>query len=97
MLVLRKRPETDTDGFAWYCEQCDGELWEENEIGAGRSGLVQPGEDHRPVAVEIADDGIDLGQCEPHHRLSLIAFRSSASICAMRSRSESGGSCSAWR
>lgn len=28
MLVLRKRPATDTDGFTWFCDACDEQLWE---------------------------------------------------------------------
>ena len=30
MLVLRKRPPTDTDGFAWFCDECDEQLYEEH-------------------------------------------------------------------
>lgn len=30
MLVLRKRPETDTDGFAWFCEECHEPMYEEH-------------------------------------------------------------------
>jgi 3-hydroxyanthranilate 3,4-dioxygenase len=30
MLVLRRRPATDTDGFAWFCEECDAPMYEEH-------------------------------------------------------------------
>ena len=43
-----------------------GELGEEHEIGAGVARLVEAGEDQLAVPVEVADDGVDLGEREPH-------------------------------
>ena len=44
----------------------DGELGEDDEVGAGRAGLPDRVDDERPVPGEIADDGIELGEREPH-------------------------------
>ena len=44
----------------------DGELREEDEVGAARPGLLEPGEDAVAVAVEVADDRVDLGESETH-------------------------------
>ena len=42
------------------------ELGEEDEVGAGLLGLLQPAEDPLAVPVEVADRGVDLSQCEAH-------------------------------
>ena len=42
----------------------DGELGEEDEVGARVARLVQPADDPLAVAVEVADDGVDLGERE---------------------------------
>jgi predicted amidohydrolase len=44
----------------------DDELREEDEVGAGVPGLVEPLDDACRVAVDIADDAIDLCECDPH-------------------------------
>ena len=44
----------------------DRELREDDEVGGVRLGLGEALEDQLPVPVEIADDRVDLGQCEPH-------------------------------
>src|SRR5205085_12695275 len=44
----------------------DGQLGEENEIGPFAARLLEALEDPVAVAVEVADDGIDLRQREPH-------------------------------
>ena len=44
----------------------DGQLGEEDEVGAARPGLLEPAEDAVAVAVEVADDGVDLGEREAH-------------------------------
>ena len=44
----------------------DRKLGEEDEIGFLRFRLLQSPEDALGVAVEIADDGVDLGEREPH-------------------------------
>ncbi len=43
-----------------------GELREERDVGAGRLRLAEPLEDERAIAVEIADDGVDLRKCDAH-------------------------------
>ena len=47
----------------------DCELGEENEVGAGGTGIVEAGEDPVAVAVEVTDDGVDLGEREAHSPL----------------------------
>ena len=44
----------------------DGELREDDEVGSRRAGLPDRIDDERPVTGEIADDGIELGEREPH-------------------------------
>ena len=44
----------------------DGELREEDEVGARLAGLLEPAQDLLPVPVQVADDGVDLCECEPH-------------------------------
>src|SRR5204863_9909352 len=51
----------------------DGELGEEDEIGALWLRGFEPFENQLPVAVQIADDGVDLHEGEPH-TLSLAVF-----------------------
>ena len=46
----------------------DGELWKHHEIASGRLGLVVGGEDALDVAVEIPDDGVELGEAEADAR-----------------------------
>ena len=42
------------------------ELGKDGEIGARVPGLLEAVEDQGAVAVEVADDGVDLGECESH-------------------------------
>ena len=44
----------------------DGELGEENELGAVRARLVESSENAPAVSLQLADDRVDLGQSEPH-------------------------------
>ena len=44
----------------------DGQLREDDEVGGVALRLGEPLEDQLAVALEIADDRVDLGQCEPH-------------------------------
>ena len=44
----------------------DGELGEDDEVGAGGAGLADRVDDERAVTREVADDGIELGEREPH-------------------------------
>jgi hypothetical protein len=44
----------------------DRELREEDEVGARGLRLVEPVEDQLLVAVEVADDGVDLRERQPH-------------------------------
>jgi hypothetical protein len=44
----------------------DGELGHEHEVGVGVAGLVDRVEDPLPIAFEVADDGVDLGERESH-------------------------------
>ena len=44
----------------------DGELGEEDEIRRTPLRLLEPVEDQRAVAGEVADDGVDLGERDPH-------------------------------
>ena len=55
----------------------DGQLREDDEVGGVRPGLGEPLEDELAVPVEIADDRVDLGQCQPHG-LSLAVCDSEA-------------------
>ncbi len=48
----------------------DRELGEEHEVGAGVACLAQVREDALRVAVEVADDGVDLCERESHLRFS---------------------------
>jgi hypothetical protein len=43
----------------------DRELGEEDEVGAGAPRLPQPADDASDVPVEVADDGVDLGERKP--------------------------------
>ncbi len=43
-----------------------GELWEDDEVGGVRLRLTETLEDELPVAVEVADDRVDLRKSEPH-------------------------------
>ena len=47
---------------------CDGELGEQDEIGPGAACLTDRVDDERSVAGEIADDGVELREREPHPR-----------------------------
>ncbi len=44
----------------------DGKLGEEDELGACCARLVEAGQDPVAVAVEVADDRVDLGEGESH-------------------------------
>ncbi len=44
----------------------DGELWKEHEVGAGFAGFLEPREDAVTVPVQVADDGVDLRERQPH-------------------------------
>ena len=44
----------------------DRELGEEDELGACRARVCESGENTLAVAVQVADDGVDLGEREPH-------------------------------
>ena len=44
----------------------DGQLGEEHEVGAALACLLEACEDALPVSVEVADDGVDLGQRQAH-------------------------------
>ena len=44
----------------------DDELGEEDEVGVRLAGLSEPLDDAGGVAVEVADDAIDLCECESH-------------------------------
>src|SRR5512132_1644040 len=46
----------------------DRELREDDEVGLLFLRLCQPPSDPLRVAVEIADDGVDLGEREPHRQ-----------------------------
>ena len=63
----------------------DRELGEEDEVGARVLGLGEATEDALAVAVEVADDGVDLGECESHRDQSrfspLSRKRSIGSAC----------------
>jgi hypothetical protein len=48
----------------------DGELREQDEVGALAARAPEPLDDARRVAVDVADDAIDLGQCESHPTFS---------------------------
>jgi hypothetical protein len=47
------------------------QLGEEDEVGACRARVGQTGENALSVAVQVADDRVDLGEREPHRRESL--------------------------
>ncbi len=50
----------------------DGELGEEDEVGVDAAGLGEQLEDPVAVAGQVADDGVQLGECEAHgFRLSV--------------------------
>ena len=51
----------------------DGELREEHEVGAARPGLFESGEDAIAVAVEVADDRVDLGESKTHARILAVS------------------------
>ena len=44
----------------------DGELGKNDEVGPRRAGRVDAREDQGAVAVEVADDRIDLGESQLH-------------------------------
>ena len=44
----------------------DGQLGEEDEVGAGALGLADRLQDPLAVPVQVADGGVDLRECEPH-------------------------------
>src|SRR5581483_1884624 len=44
----------------------DGELGEDDDLGAGVLRGLEPVEDERAVSVQVADRGVDLGEREPH-------------------------------
>ena len=44
----------------------DHELGKEDQVGVRVPGLLQPIDDAGRVAVDVADDAIDLGECESH-------------------------------
>ena len=44
----------------------DDELGEEDEVGVRVARPLEPLDDPGGVAVEVADDAIDLGECESH-------------------------------
>ena len=50
----------------------DGELGEEDEVGSGGARLADRVDDERPVPGEIADDGVDLREREPHRRVAMF-------------------------
>ena len=52
----------------------DGELREEDEVGAGGARLVRGAGRCGRVAVEVADDGVDLGERESHSAVLLRSF-----------------------
>ena len=60
----------------------DRELREEDEVGAGVPRRGEPVEDAGPVAVEIADDAVDLGERESHFEV----FSSRSKTLARSSR-----------
>jgi hypothetical protein len=43
----------------------DGQLREEDEVAALRARVLQPGDDQVAVAVQVADDGVDLCERKP--------------------------------
>ena len=55
----------------------DGELGEEDEVGARLTRLGEPGQDPATVAVEVADDGVDLRECESHPGGFLLSIENS--------------------
>ncbi len=60
----------------------DRELREEDEVGAGIPRRGEPVEDPGPIAVEIADDAVDLGERESHFEV----FSSRSKTLARSSR-----------
>ena len=50
----------------------DGELGEEDEVGPGGACLTDRVDDERPVAGEIADDGVELREREPHRTAAMF-------------------------
>ena len=46
----------------------DGELREEDEVGVRLAGALEPRRDALHVAVDVADDAIDLCECQSHRR-----------------------------
>src|SRR5581483_8847415 len=44
----------------------DGELREEDEVGALAACAAEPVDDLQGVACEVTDDAVDLCECEPH-------------------------------
>jgi hypothetical protein len=43
----------------------DGEFREEDEVAALRARVLETADDQVAVAVQVADDGVDLCECEP--------------------------------
>ena len=58
----------------WIAGPPSSELGEEGEVGLGRAGAVEPVGDSGGVPVDVADDAIDLGQCESH-RFSPLSLK----------------------
>ena len=44
----------------------DGQLGEDDEVRALRARLADRVDDERPVAGKVADDGVELGERDPH-------------------------------
>ncbi len=59
----------------------DYELGKEDEVGVRVAGLGQPVDDAGRVGVDVADDAIDLGECESHR-----VFASRSKTLPRRSR-----------
>src|SRR5262249_34420933 len=65
----------------------DGELGEEDEVGAMGLRLLEAAENQVPVVVEVADHRVDLGEREPH-TLSLAVCYSEAKNAASAAPAE---------
>ena len=50
-----------------------GELGEDDEVGSRGAGLADRVDDQRPVAGEIADDGVELREREPHDGAAMFS------------------------
>ena len=58
----KRRPEQQVLGRV----AGDGELGEEDELRTFRARVGQTGENALAVAVQVADDSVDLGESKPH-------------------------------